>query len=138
MHKSYCCVILFFHSYRADIVSHLPPTTMVLPLLQDDYIHVQTEFFIDGEDRQRFCNQNVYEDPTCSMSLGPIFSVLDHATYFDTDTLATGASNPLAYTSLPWGIFEPTESIPALPKAISNFTSAVVHFATGLLSPVFG
>lgn len=134
-----CYSLHFFQSFRADIAPHIPPTSVLsLNLLGDDYLHVQTEFYIDGEHGQRFCNQTVYEDRTCSMSLGPVYSALDHVTYFDVDILVCVASNPLAFTSLPLGLFEPTKILPPLPKPISDLTSGITHFATKLLSPLIG
>lgn len=62
---------------------------------------------------QRFCNQTVYEDPTCSNSIGPAYTLIDHFTYFDVN-IDSAFAQQFQLASLVEIL------IPPLPKFIEN------------------
>ncbi|OXA42457.1 Lipase, partial [Folsomia candida] len=75
---------------RADIIPHLGPVSAlgVFDLLTGkNCVHHGQEVWINGEEIN-FCSKTVYEDPNCSNSLGPLYTVLDHLQYFDADISA--------------------------------------------------
>ncbi len=105
--------------------------------LIDYYVHPQTEFWINGEKNQKYCQQTVYEDPKCSMSMGPVYSVLDHLFYFDTN-VASVLGQPLQLISLPLKLLNPVDALPPLPKPIDNLIGGLAAGLTGVLSPSLG
>jgi len=123
---------------RGDIFPHVPPTSVLgTKLLGDYYVHPQTEFWINGKAGQRFCSQCVFEDPKCSMSMGPLYTVVDHLTYFDCN-VASVVGQPLVLAYLPLGLLNPVKVLPPLPKPIENLIGGI---ASGLLagaSPALG
>lgn len=131
---------LHFHfNLRADIVPHVPPVgVLATDILYDYYVHPQIEYWINGESGQRFCNDSVYEDPTCSDSLGPAYSVLDHGTYFHVDYATCIFNQPLLLAAIPFDVFQPVGDAPPLPPKVSNFIDVIVDFAVNLLSPLLG
>ncbi|XP_037039210.1 lipase-like [Bradysia coprophila] len=123
---------------RADIIPHIPPTSIIgTNLLGDYYVHAQTEFWIDGQQDQKFCQQNVYEDPNCSMSLGPLYNVVDHVTYFDTN-LASVIGQPLVVAYLPLRLLNPVDTLPPLPKPMENLIGDTAQELVGAISPILG
>ncbi|XP_037050915.1 lipase-like [Bradysia coprophila] len=124
--------------HRADIIPHLPPVNVLgLPLLWDHYVHCQTEYWIHGEEAQRFCNQNTYEDPTCSISIGPAYTLVDHLTYFDV-SIGSAFAQPLQLATIGFKIL-PVELIaPPLPKYIENPLGAILEDIVGIILPIFG
>lgn len=116
----------------------MPPTYPLTLESGENYIHVQIEFWINGKAKQRFCNASTYEDRTCSMSLGPLYSAVDHLIYFDVDVLKCFGGNPVALTSIPFDLPQPPSNIPPLPTHISDFTAALTHTGVSLVSPIFG
>lgn len=129
----------FFHPQRADIICHLPPVDILgTDLLYDKYIHPQTEYWIYGaDDAQRFCNRNVYEDATCSNSIGPAYTLIDHFTYFDV-SIANAFGQPLQLASIPFDILPVELVLPPLPKFMEIPLGDLLDFVIGdlLLPPV--
>lgn len=112
---------------------------MGFPLLGDYYIHAQTEYWINGTLGQKFADPSVYEDFTCSNSMGPAYTLVDHFTYFDANYLICFADQPGEFAAIPGGILEPVNSIPPLlPQPISNFLGGLIGFVTNLLGPLLG
>ena len=122
---------------RADIIPHIPPTGIFGILGGDYYVHAQTEFWINGEAGQKFCRRDVYEDAKCSMSLGPMYGILDHPLYFDTN-LASVLGQPLVFAYLPFGILNPVYTIPPLPKPIENLIGGAAQALVDVVAPVLG
>lgn len=106
-------------SSRADLVCHLPPTSILgTNFLADFYHHTQIEYWIKGDEGKdgKFADQSVYEDSTCSNSLGPLYSALDHLYYFDIHILEC-ISDAQELLALP-EILEPFGVVPPLPQII--------------------
>lgn len=123
---------------RADIFPHTPPTSILgTKLLGDYYVHPQTEFWIDGIENQAFCSRNVTEDSTCSMSMGPLYSVVDHLIYFDVNT-GSVLGQPLVFAYLPFWLLNPVDVLPPLPKPIENLIGGVASGLLGAVSPFLG
>jgi len=128
---------------RGDIITHVPPVS-VLSVLNttlaagDFYYHAQTEFWVNGESGQRWCNQTIYEDPTCGNSMGPLYEVSDHLQYFDANYLTCYTEQPAGLLSLPLGILNPVETIPALPTKISSFNGALTNIVVQAILPLLG
>lgn len=125
---------------RADIFCHLPPTSVAsLITIGDYFIHCAPEFWINGQEEQRFCNETVYEDPKCTNSLAPFYSLSDHFSYFDINLLNV-LGQPLQYTELPLGLFQPHDVLPPLPKPIDKFIGSVTDVPMPVLAliPVAG
>ncbi|KAI9292203.1 alpha/beta-hydrolase, partial [Neoconidiobolus thromboides FSU 785] len=62
---------------KRDIVPHIPPRLL-------GYAHHQREFWVETPPKlNKFCDQSVYEDPNCSLSMEPELSVQDHFVYWD-------------------------------------------------------
>lgn len=85
----------------------------------------------------KFCNDRYAEDPKCSMSMGPVYTVVDHLLYFDTN-LGSVFGQPLSLASLPLGLFNPVKVLPPLPKKIENLFGAAASEGLGKSSPAFG
>lgn len=114
----------------------MPPTSIVgTHLLGDFYIQPQTEFWINGEDDQKYCRQTFYEDPECSMSMGPSYSMVDHGVYFETN-IGSALGQPLLLTSLPLGLLNPVDDLPSLPKKLENLIGDLL--TSGLIAPASG
>lgn len=111
----------------------VPSSVLGSPLLGDYYIHAQTEYWINGTDSQKFANQNVYEDSTCSNSMGPAYSVLDHFQYFDANLLICWLNQPGYWLAIPGNIFQPIGTLPPLPQFITDFISGAIGFTLFLL-----
>lgn len=107
-------------------------------LLGDYYLHTQTEYWINGTYNQKFADTSVYEDPTCSDSLGPAYSVVDHFRYFDANYLICYVNQPLVFLAIPLSILQPIGTIPPLPSVISNFIGGVVGFITNIFGGWLG
>lgn len=118
---------------------HVAPTSLTgTTILGDYYVHCQPEYWYVSEDNQRFCATSVYEDPTCSDSLGPIYSILDHATYMGVSYATCIAGQPAPWSAIPLSIFQPVGVIPPLPKFMSNFLAGAANFAIHTLSHILG
>lgn len=102
------------------------------------YVHPQTEFWINGKNDQKFCNESVYEDPTCSSSIGPAYSIFDHGLYFDADYATCILGQPGEILAIPDSILQPVGTIPPLPQPISDFLGAAANFIETFLDPLFG
>lgn len=112
---------------------HFPPTSVASLLTTGDYfVHCAPEFWINGQDEQRFCDDTVYEDPKCSNSLAPLYCIADHFSYFDINLL-NFMGQPVRILELPFGLPQPT-ILPPLPKPIEKFIGSV----TDLALPVLG
>jgi len=124
---------------RGDIITHVPPTSVLGTklIIGDYYIHPKTEFWINGKKGQKFCRRNVYEDSKCSMSMGPLYSIIDHLVYFDTN-IGSALGQPLAFASLPFCLLNPVDVLPPLPKPIEKLIGGITGGAVGLLAPALG
>lgn len=128
---------LFLPVCKADFAPHIMPVSILgTKILGDYYVHPQPEYWINGIDGQRFCDTSRYNDPTCSDSLGPAYSVLDHFAYFDVNYLVCFLNQPLVWLALPLSILAPTTILPPLPSVITNFLSAAIGFLTDLLGGI--
>lgn len=76
---------------KGDIIAHIAPATG----LSSGYFHHGTELWISPTDGDKVCSKSVYEDPKCSNSLGPVYSVLDHIFYWDVQYLKCALENPI-------------------------------------------
>ncbi|KAJ6649733.1 Lipase [Pseudolycoriella hygida] len=124
--------------HRADIICHLPPVTVLgTNILYDFYFHPQNEYWINGSDGQKFCSQNVYEDASCSNSIGPAYSLVDHFTYFDVN-IAGAFAQPLQLASIAFNILPVETSLPPLPKFIGNPLEDLLNTVIGGLVPSLG
>lgn len=125
--------------YRADFIPHIPPTSVMGTdlFIGDYYVHPQTEYWINGASDQKFCKQCIYEDPDCSMSMGPLYSTIDHFCYFDVN-LASVLGQPFQILALPFGMFNPMLDIPPLPKKVEKSIGDTFSGFLRAISPMFG
>ncbi len=66
-------------------------------LAKYEAIHHGPELWITPSNKNgEFCATNVYEDPDCSNSLGPIYSLLDHLDYWDVAYHYCAVKDPLS------------------------------------------
>ncbi|KAJ6641353.1 Tonsoku-like protein, partial [Pseudolycoriella hygida] len=116
-----------FMNKQTLVSSRVVASIVGTTILMDNYLHTQTEFWINGFDDQRFCNRTIYEDPNCSNSMGPAYNVLDHLVYFDVNygLCWTQGAQLLA---LPASIFQPVGTIPPLPQKITKYLDVVADF----------
>lgn len=124
---------------RADFAPHFIPVSIASTnvIIGDYYLHTQTEYWINGT-TGKFCNNSIYEDPTCSNSMGPIYStLLDHLMYFDANYLTCIAEQPWPLISLPY-TNQFTSALPPLPEFISGPIGQGADFIYGLLRGPFG
>lgn len=70
----------------------------------------------------------VYEDRDYSNSLGPLYRLSDHFTYFDINLLKV-LGQPLQFAELPFGLLQPTKILPPLPEPIDNFVGSITDLA---------
>ncbi|XP_037037057.1 lipase-like [Bradysia coprophila] len=106
---------------RADIVSHLPPTSILgTTIISDYYYHAMNEYWING-DEEKFASRSGYEDPSTANSYGPKYSTTDHSSYFDVKPSVTSAVQGLAVAIF----FQPPDILPPIPEPIRNFLDAV-------------
>lgn len=118
---------------------HVVPTSVLgMPLLGDYYLHAQTEYWINGTDGQKFADQSVYEDSTCSNSMGPAYSVLDHFLYFDANLLVCWLNDPQVWLAIPTSDVQLIGIIPPLPRKLTYYLGAAIGFVTNLLGPLLG
>jgi len=74
---------------KADLVAHVPARGV-----QSVYIHHSNQVWVAKNGEINICSTNVYEDPSCSISLGPNYNVLDHTTgYFGTNFIPSITDN---------------------------------------------
>lgn len=106
-------------------------------LLYDAYVQPQTEYWINGTDGQRFCSQNFFEDATCSNSVGPAYTLIDHFTYFDVN-IASAFAQPLQLLSIPFNILPVETLLPPLPKFIENPLGELLDNVIGGILPSLG
>ncbi len=86
---------------------------------------------------QRFCSQRTYEDPKCSNSIGPAYSLVDHLTYFDVN-VASGFAQPLQLASIAFNILPVESVLPPLPKFIEKPLGNILDGVIGGLQPSLG
>lgn len=128
-----------FH-FRGDIASHLPPVNILgTNILFDHYVQPNHEFWIRGNDadEQTFCSGSVLEDPTCSTSLRPFYSAVDHLTYFDVN-VASAFAQPLQLASIPFGVLPIEMVVPPLPKFIETPLGNTLDAVVGGVLPYLG
>jgi len=112
---------------KADIVSHVAPTSVFgTTAFGNYYVQCQTEYWINVAGKGNFCSQNYLEDPNCSDSLGPAYSILDHTFYFDADYYECAIDGYIA--PIPTNIIPIVATIPPQPNKIFNFSSASNNF----------
>ncbi|OXA43133.1 lipase [Folsomia candida] len=122
---------------RADIVAHLFPVSVPL-LFGEYYVHHGQEVWINGEEIN-FCSKRVYEDPNCSNSLGPVYSVLDHLQYFDADlTVCYLVEGWLEIDLVTVEGFTPTNFLPPMPTVMRGILVGLVQGGYQGLLPVLG
>jgi hypothetical protein len=119
---------------NGDIVAHVAPTSLFFTkMLGDYYVHCQPEYWYVDENNQRFCNTSVYEDPTCSDSMGPDYAVTDHSMYLGVDFAPCLFGQPAPWAAIPFNIFQPVGTIPPLPGFMSKFSAAAGNFVMSAL-----
>lgn len=132
-------LIDFINEFRADIGPHILPVSILgSPLMGDYYVHPQPEYWINGINDQKFADCSRYNDPNCSDSMGPAYTVLDHFQYFDANYLICWLNQPLVWTTLPANLLQPVGQIPPLPNVITNFLSAAIGFVSDLFGDLLG
>lgn len=99
-----------------------PTSILGTSLLYDFYVHPQLEIWIQNGGIT-YCGNAHLEDPACSNSADPSYTLPDHSSYFgvvgtcgDVVTPAPPPSNP-----------------PSLPTKITNFAAGAINFLVGLL-----
>ncbi len=119
--------------FRADLVPHVPPTSLFGTIIYDYYYHVLNEYWIH-DSGEKFANQSTYEDPTCSNSLGPLYTPIDHEQYFDVNHLRCLLSDLHELLAVPV-IFNPPDVLPPFPKPIQNSLSEFADIVVALTRP---
>lgn len=120
-----------FASFRGDIVAHVNPVSAFGTfglLLGVNYVHHTQEVWINGNNT-RFCSKTVYEDASCSNSMGPTYTLLDHGQYFNVNLFScflVEGWGEIDVISLPIG-FTPTDYVPPMPSKIYNFLNPIVE-----------
>jgi len=114
----------------------VPVSILGTSIAFDYYHHVLNEYYING-DESKFAVPSVYEDRNCSNSLGPLYSVPDHFTYFDVMHLQCLPDLIQEFTAIPNVIF-PIEDIPEMPRFIQILLGDLGALLSKLLSPIFG
>lgn len=103
-----------------------------------NYVHHTQEVWINGN-ITKFCSKTVYEDRTCSNSMGPSYTLLDHGQYFDVDIFScyfVEGWGGVDLITLPIG-FTPTDYIPPMPSKMYNFFEPIFEGGYhGLLPPL--
>ncbi len=107
-------LLFYFFYFRADLFVHAIPVSgfgLTATVAGTYYLHHGQEIWINGN-VTNFCSKTVYEDFSCSDSLDPTYTPVDHLQYFDCDMstcyfVESGgdvnfASNPI--TGSPTGI----------------------------------
>ncbi|XP_035714885.1 lipase-like isoform X3 [Folsomia candida] len=126
---------------RADIAAHLFPVSAlgVIDLLTgENYVHHGQEVWINGEEIN-FCSKTVYEDPNCSNSLGPLYTLLDHFQYFDADiTVCYLVEGWLDIDLVTVEGFTPTNFLPPMPTVMRGILVGLVQGGYQGLLPVLG
>ena len=128
--------------FRADIVPHVPATSILATkfLINEYYVHCGPEYWINGKDKQKFADRSVFEDPSCSNSLGPLYNIFDHLLYFDVNIGNCYLSQPMQLLEIPFDLLQPVEVIPPLPRPIEKFISSISDISGPPLSnvPILG
>lgn len=105
-------------------------------IIYNYYYHVLNEYWINGN-VSKFADPSVYEDINCSDSLGPLYTPLDHFTYFDVDQSYCLADFVEEFTAIPYVIL-PVEDVPELPTFIQILLSDVGILLTEIVTPILG
>jgi hypothetical protein len=110
---------------RADIIPHTFPVSFFkIPLYGDYYLHHQNEYWdvstLDSS-LARYCNTSVYEDPSCSNSQGPAYSLPDHLMYLGVNYFTCAAANIYSFAQIP-DLFDP-DNYPLPPLPVSYFVN---------------
>ncbi len=106
-------------------------------LLGDNYVHCQPEFWYVSAEEYRFCNTNNFEDSTCSDSLGPAYSLSNHATYLEVDYSKCVVGQPAPWLEIP-SVLQPVDTIPAFPEPVYDFVGGAASFAIIGLDLIWG
>lgn len=83
-------------------------------------------------------NFSIHEDPTCSDSLGPAYSVIDHYFYLNVNYWACFVDQAEEFLALPYGIFDPVKVLPPLPTPIYNFEADFIDSVVNVVGPILG
>lgn len=95
-----------------------------------------TEYWIKSGSVAKFAVQSLYEDPTCSNSLGPLYSVIDHLTYFDVNHVrCVGDVNE--FFAIPASL-TPVPELPSFPEPIQIVLADVGSLVSKLSSTQLG
>ncbi|OXA44939.1 lipase [Folsomia candida] len=126
---------------RDDIIPHLPPVSafgVIDLLIHTNYLHHGQEVWINGSEIN-FCSQAVYEDPTCSNSLGPLYTIIDHLQYFDADySVCYFVEGWLDIDLISIAGFIPTDYIPPMPTVMAGILTGLVEGGYEGILPVIG
>jgi hypothetical protein len=118
---------------RADIFPHLAYPAIL------NYIHYGNEVFIkDGLVRN--CSNVRYEDPTCSNSQGPVYSALDHFSYFGADWTLCITQDPINFALqllLNLHSLIPSDLVEALRAQVPDFSEPLSNIVQQLF-PLLG
>ncbi len=79
----------------------------------------------------------MYEDPKCSMSMWPLYSLSDHLVYFDVD-FGSVLGQPLIFAYLPFNLLNPVDVIPPVPKPIEKLAGTVGSELVAIPAPYIG
>ncbi|XP_021961427.2 lipase-like [Folsomia candida] len=129
---------------RADIIPHVPPVSAlgIMDVLASiNYVHHTQEVRAtpSGHIPPTFCSKNFFEDPTCSNSLGPKYSLGDHEKYFDADyTVCYMVEGWLGIDLVTVKGFTPTNFIPPMPTPMQGFMTGFVDGGYQGALPGFG
>ncbi|XP_021961423.1 lipase [Folsomia candida] len=126
---------------RADIIPHFPPVGhlgLIDLLIHTTYFHHGQEVWINRKEIN-FCSQAVYEDSTCSNSLGPLYTIIDHLQYFDADySVCYFVEGWLDIDLISIAGFTPTDYIPPMPTVMAGFLTGLVEGGYEGILPVIG
>lgn len=87
---------------------------------------------------KRFCDTSVFEDPTCSDSLGPVYSLPDHATYLEVPYAPCVVGQPAPWAAIPFSILQPVGTIPPFPEFVATFLGGTATFLFVALDLILG
>jgi len=126
--------------FRADIVCHIPPVSILgTSIAFDYYYHALNEYYLKDVigNEAKFADQSVYEDRDCSNSLGPLYSPADHFKYFDVNHNECLADFIQEFTAIP-GVIFPIEDVPEFPGFIQISINDIGTSLINIVSPLLG
>jgi len=124
---------------RADLAPHVIPVTPVTAMTGIQYAHHTQEVWLNGA-ATNFCSKSVYEDWSCSNSLGPAYTLVDHLQYFNVDYTVCyliDGNLDIGILSIP-GVPDPNTFIGPAPPAFYDYGGQVEHVVFTTVSPLAG